>query len=159
MHIQEALSSSNMSQVNACRPNFRKESYSGEVAGVSPCSALAGTDASEAFRAFKHPPSAYMEMKNHCIGVMESGKEGGQQASASAQQLILTRNSMEKAGLFKVDLWNYAILAAGLVVAFAAVLMCVAARWVVPGALLLALFWQQVRSSLHEQLSARTTSV
>ena len=94
-------------------------------------------------------PSAYMEMKNHCIGVMESGREGGQQASASAQQLILTRNSMEKAGLFKVDLWNYVFLAAGLVVAFAAVLMCVAARWVVPGALLLALFWQQVRSSSH----------
>ena len=157
MHIQGALSSSNMSQVTASRPKFRKESYSGEVAGVSPCSLLAGTDASEAFRAFKHPPSAYGEMKNHCIGVMESGREGGQQASASAQQLIVTRNSMEKAGLFKVDLWNYVFLAAGLGVAFAAVLMCVAARWVVPGALLLALFWQQVRSSLHEQLSAKST--
>ena len=119
--------------------------------------ALAGTDASEAFRAFKHPPVAYREMKNHCIGVMESGREGGEQASASAQQLILTRNSMEKAGLFKVDLWNYVILAAALGVAFVAVLMCVAARWVIPGALLMALFWQQVRSSLHEQLSAIST--
>lgn len=118
--------------------------------GSHRAAALAGTDASEAFRAFKHPPIAYREMKSHCIGVMVSGREGGQQASPSAQQLILTRNSMEKAGLFKVDLWNYGILAAGLAMAFVAVLMCVAARWVVPGALLMALFWQQVKPSLHE---------
>lgn len=83
-------------------------------------------------------------MQKHCIGAMESPREGGLAVSPSALQLLQTRAKMEKAGLFRVDHWNYVILAAGLVVAFTAVLMCVAARWVVPGGLLMALFWQQV---------------
>lgn len=77
---------------------------------------------------------------------METPREDGLPASPSALELIQVRAKMEKAGLFKVDHWNYIILAAGLVVAFVAVLMCVAARWVVPGGLLMALFWQQVGS-------------
>ena len=103
-----------------------------------------GTDASEAFRAFKHPPSTSIVMQKYCIGAMESPREGGLPVSPSALQLLQVRAKMEKAGLFRVDHWNYIILAAGLIVAFAAVLMCVAARWVVPGGLLMALFWQQV---------------
>lgn len=86
-------------------------------------------------------------MQKHCIGVMASPREDGQPPSPSAVQLLHVRARMEKAGLFRVDHWNYVFLAAGLLVAFTAVLMCVAARWVVPGALLMALFWQQVWGS------------
>lgn len=75
---------------------------------------------------------------------MQTAREKPQ--TESALQLARVRAKMEADGLFNVNMWNYILLVAGLVVAFAAVLMCVRARWVVPGALLMSLFWQQAKS-------------
>lgn len=83
-------------------------------------------------------------MSKYAIGSMETARE--KPRTEAAQQLLQVRAQMEAAGLFKVNMWNYFVLAAGLAVAFTAVLLCVRARWVVPGGLLLALFWQQASS-------------
>ena len=118
----------------------------------------AGTDASEAFQAFKHPTSARLTMLKYGVGFMESARE--KPRTEAAQQLIEVRSKMEAAGLFRVNYWNYIVLAAGLAVAFIAVLLCVKERWVVPGALLLSLFWQQVSplSSLNVFLTVLSPS-
>lgn len=84
-------------------------------------------------------------MLKYGVGFMETTRE--KPRTDAAQQLVEIRRKMESEGLFRVNYWNYAILAAGLAVAFVAVLLCVKKRWVVPGALLLSLFWQQVRHS------------
>jgi hypothetical protein len=124
----------------------------------------AGTDASEAFQAFKHPASARLEMLKYCVGFMETARE--KPRTDAAQQLVQVRSKMEADGLFRVNYWNYFILAAGLAVAFLAVLLCVRERWVVPGALLLSLFWQQasrlrstVVSLLYKTYSSANFSV
>ncbi|EIE22578.1 fatty acid/sphingolipid desaturase [Coccomyxa subellipsoidea C-169] len=109
---------------------------------------VAGTDASEAFQAFKHPTSARLTMLKYGVGFMESARE--KPRTDAAQQLIQVRSKMEAAGLFRVNYWNYVVLAAGLAVAFIAVLLCVKERWVVPGALLLSLFWQQLALVGHD---------
>ncbi|KAK9904344.1 hypothetical protein WJX75_009822 [Coccomyxa subellipsoidea] len=109
---------------------------------------VAGTDASEAFQAFKHPASARLEMLKYCVGFMETARE--KPRTDAAQQLVQVRSKMEADGLFRVNYWNYFILAAGLAVAFLAVLLCVRERWVVPGALLLSLFWQQLALVGHD---------
>ncbi|KAK9804859.1 hypothetical protein WJX72_008896 [[Myrmecia] bisecta] len=105
----------------------------------------AGSDASEAFRAY-HPAWARRYLERLCVGRLAARQAVTPLAAAHAQLLA----DLQAEGLFTVNLWDYTRVAVGVTTLLAGAVVCVLQQRAVLGAVLLAAFWQQVAFVGHD---------
>ena len=98
----------------------------------------------------KHKPTASKQVVNDFRGDKNSTQ---QQTVVNADRLKQVQCALEAQGLFTTSPCFYSKLALGCLACLGLAIWCVVHQYITLGALLLGLFWQQVRSNLQRMVS------